>query len=144
MGTGAGPTAGLLDVDVLNSETFRRTPFPAIALHASAVSLATFYDSLTAPDGFVATRLGHDLWRAYLEPAAVGHDLVLDRPVTWTLGFQVDEEDGRVELGMGGAGGCSAWTEPAAGFGAAYVSRRLGTHEQGEAVWQAVGEQFRP
>ena len=69
---------------------------------------------------------------------------MLDRPVTWTLGFQVDEEDGRVELGMGGAGGCSAWTEPAAGFGAAYVSRRLGSHEQGEAVWQAVGEQFRP
>ncbi len=143
-GPALGRPPGLLDVDVLNSENFRRTPFPAIALHASALSLATFYDSLTAPDGFVATRLGHDLWRAYLEPAAVGHDLVLDRPVTWTLGFQVDEEDGRVELGMGGAGGCSAWTEPAAGFGAAYVSRRLGTHEQGEAVWQAVGEQFRP
>ena len=129
---------------MLNSETFRRTPFPAIALHASALSLATFYDSLTAPDGFVATRLGHDLWRAYLEPAAVGHDLVLDRPVTWTLGFQVDEEDGRVELGMGGAGGCSAWTEPAAGLRRGVRVSTARHPREGEAVWQAVGEQFRP
>ena len=49
----------------------------------------------------------------------------------------------RVELGMGGAGGCSAWTEPAARYGAAYVTRQLGGHERGEVVWQAVSETFR-
>ena len=64
---------------------------------------------------------------------------MLDRPVTWTLGFQLGEEDGRVELGMGGAGGCSAWADPAAGYGAAYVTRGLGGHDRGDAVWQAVG-----
>jgi hypothetical protein len=63
---------------------------------------------------------------------------VLDRPVVWTLGFQVDEEDGRTELGMGGAGGCSAWGEAAAGYGAAFVTRRLGGHDRGEAVWESV------
>ena len=115
-----------------------------MALHASALSLATSTTTLTAPTASSPTRLGHDLWRAYVEPAATGHDLVLDRPVTWTLGFQVGEENGRVELGMGGAGGCSAWAEPAAGYGAAYVTRGLGGHDRGEAVWQAVGEQFRP
>jgi CubicO group peptidase (beta-lactamase class C family) len=135
---------GLLDPHVLNSDRFRRTAFPAVALHATAVSLAHFYDDLHHPDGFVAQRLGHDLWRAYVEPAATGHDLVLDRIVTWTLGFQVSDEDGRVELGMGGAGGCSAWTEPAARYGAAYVTRKLGSHDRGEAVWQAVTQRYGP
>ena len=141
-GPALGRPLGLLDAGVLNSERFRRTAFPAVALHAGALSLAVFYDDLVRPDGFVATRLGHELWRAYTEPAATGHDLVLDRSVTWTLGFQIDEEDGRVELGMGGAGGCSAWTEPAARYGAAYLTRGLGGHDRGEAVWQAVGSRF--
>lgn len=135
---------GLLDPEVLSSERFRRTPFPAVALHATALALASFYDDVLRPDGLVATRLGHELWRAYVEPAATGHDLVLDRHVTWTLGFQVSEEDGRVELGMGGAGGCSAWSEPEAGIGAAYVTRGLGSHDRGDAVWRAVASAFAP
>ena len=143
-GPALGRPPGLLEADVLNSRRFRRTPFPAVALHANAVSLARFYDDVVRPEGLVAGRLGHDLWRAYVEPAATGHDLVLDRPVTWTLGFQVGEEDGRVELGMGGAGGCSAWAEPAAGYGAAYLTRGLGSHERGEAVWEAVASTFSP
>jgi len=143
-GPALGRPAGLLDVDVLNSENFRRTPFPAVALHASATSLACFYDDVLRSDGFVAQRLGPELWQAYTQPAASGHDLVLDRPVTWTLGFQVSEEDGRTEIGMGGAGGSSAWAEPAARYGAAYVTRGLGSHARGEAVWAAIIDRFRP
>ena len=143
-GPALGRPPGLLEPEVLNSDRFRLTSFPAVALHASALSLASFYDQLLRPDGFVAERLGHPLWQAYVRPAATGHDLVLDRPVTWTRGFQVAEEDGRVELGMGGAGGCSAWAEPAAGYGAAFVTRRLGGHERGDAVWEAVTTRFRP
>jgi CubicO group peptidase (beta-lactamase class C family) len=141
-GPALGRPPGLLEPDILNSDRFRRTAFPAIALHATALSLATFYDEVIKSDGFVADRLGHDLWQAYVQPAATGHDLVLDRSVTWTLGFQVDEENGRVELGMGGAGGCSAWAEPAARYGAAYVTRRLGSHDRGEAVWQVIVARF--
>jgi CubicO group peptidase (beta-lactamase class C family) len=143
-GPALGRPPGLLDVDVLNSERFRRTAFPAVALHASATSLARFYDDVRRPDGIVAERLGPALWRAYTRPAASGHDLVLDRPVTWTLGFQVSEEEGRREIGMGGAGGCSAWAEPAARYGAAYVTRGLGGHARGDAVWAAVTARFRP
>jgi CubicO group peptidase (beta-lactamase class C family) len=143
-GPALGRPPGLLEPDVLNSDRFRRTSFPAIALHATALALATFYDELMRPDGFVANRLGHDLWRAYVQPAATGHDLVLDRSVTWTLGFQIDEENGRVEVGMGGAGGCSAWAEPAARYGAAYVTRRLGGHDRGELLWQAIVARFHP
>lgn len=143
-GPALGRPRGLLEPEVLNSRRFRQTPFPAVALHATALSLASFYDDVTRPDGLVAGRLGHDLWRAYVSPAATGHDLVLDRPVTWTLGFQVDDENGRVALGMGGAGGCSAWAEPAAGYGAAFLTRGLGGHDRGEAVWDAVMAGFPP
>lgn len=135
---------GLLDPGVLNSARFRRTSFPAVALHASALALAHFYDDVRRPDGWVAQRLGHETWRAFLAPAAAGHDLVLDREVVWTLGFQRDQEDGRLEIGMGGAGGCSAWTEPDAGYGAAFVSRGLGRHDRGEDVWEAVRGAYAP
>ena len=69
---------------------------------------------------------------------------MLDRHVTWTLGFQIREEDGRTEVGMDGAGCCSAWTEPAARYGAAYVTRGLGSHARGDAIWQAVRALARP
>jgi CubicO group peptidase (beta-lactamase class C family) len=137
-GPALGRPHGLLRPDVLNSTRFRRTSFPAVALHATADALAFFYDDVVRPDGQVARRLGEDLWAAYVSPAATGHDVVLDRRVIWTLGFQLDEEDGRSELGMGGAGGCSAWGEAAAGYGAAFVTRRLGGHDRGEAVWESV------
>ncbi|WP_210441233.1 serine hydrolase domain-containing protein [Nocardioides xinjiangensis] len=143
-GPALGRPRGLLDPQVLNSSRFRRTSFPAIALHASALGLARCYDDVARPDGLVAQRLGPELWRAYLGPAATGHDLVLDRDVVWTLGFQRDEEDGRLEIGMGGAGGCSAWTEPAAGYGAAFVTRGLGGHDRGDDVWRAVRSSMEP
>ena len=85
-GPALGRPRGLLHPDVLNSDRFRRTSFPAVALHATARALALFYDDVIRPDGRVADRLGHGLWRAYTEPAANGHDLILDQPVTWTLG----------------------------------------------------------
>jgi CubicO group peptidase (beta-lactamase class C family) len=143
-GPALGRPPGLLDPEVLSSDRFRRTAFPAVALHATAVSLASFYDDVLRPHGLVAGRLGHDLWRAYVEPAASGHDLVLDRPVTWTLGFQLDEVEGRVELGMGGAGGCSAWADRAAGLGAAFLTRGLGGHDRGDLVADAVSAGFPP
>ncbi len=143
-GPALGRPPGLLDAEVLNSDRFRRMPFPAVSLHATALALASFYDDVVSAEGVVAARLGHDLWRAYVEPAAAGHDLVLNGPVTWTLGFQLDVADGRTELGMGGAGGCSAWGEPAARYGAAYVTRGLGGHDRADLVWEAVAATFPP
>ena len=125
--------SGLLEPSVLNSERFRRCSFPAIAMHASARGLARFYADVTAPDGPVATRLGADLHAAYVGPQATGHDLVLDREVTWTLGFQRDDED----LGMGGAGGCAAWWSLVDGSAVGVVTRGLGS-ELADAVWDAL------
>jgi len=125
---------GLLDPDVLNSERFRRSSFPVIALHASARGLARFYADLTAPDGPVAVRLGPDLHAAYVGPQASGHDLLLDRDVTWTLGFQVDDQD----LGMGGAGGCAAWWSLADGHAVGFVTRGLGGEDRADGVWETL------
>jgi len=133
-GPALGRPPGLLDVTVLNSERFRRTSFPAIALHASARGLAAFYAGLLDPDGAVATLLGPNLHAAYVGPAATGHDRILDRKVTWTLGFQVDAE----EIGMGGAGGSNAWWSFGGSYAAAYVTRGLGTHDRNGAVWEAL------
>lgn len=143
-GPALGRPPGLLDPEVLNSDRFRRNAFPAVSLHATALALARFYDDVVRPDGVVASLLGHDLWRAHTEPAARGYDQVVGRDVTWTLGFQLDEEDGRVDLGMGGAGGCAAWAEPAAACGAAYLTRGLGGHDRADQAWEAVHRSFPP
>ena len=131
-GPALGRPPGLLDADVVNSERFRTCSFPAIALHASARGLARFYADLLPADGPVAALLGPDLHAAYVSPAATGHDGVLDREVTWTLGFQVDEED----LGMGGAGGCAAWWSLRGGYAAAYVTRGLGDQSRADGIWE--------
>lgn len=124
---------GLLEPSTMNSERFRSTSFPAIALHASAEGLARFYADLPGLDGPVAALLGPDLHRAYVTAQATGHDAVLDRDVAWTLGFQVDDDS----LGMGGAGGCSAWVEPD-GTAVAWVTRGLGGHDRGDDVWEVL------
>jgi CubicO group peptidase (beta-lactamase class C family) len=127
---------GLLDPEVLGSERWRTTPFPAVNLHASARGLATFYGQLL--DGSVRELLGEELHREYVGPQVTGHDLLLDREVTWTLGFQVDEQD----IGMGGAGGCSAWWSFSGKYAAAYVSRALGTHDRSDAAYDLLEDRY--
>ena len=129
---------GLLDPAVLGSERWRTTSFPAIGLHASARGLATFYGQLIDEDGAVAQLLGPELHAAYVGPQVTGHDLLLDREVTWTLGFQVDGAD----IGMGGAGGCSAWWSFTGRYAAAYVTRGLGTHDRSDAVYDLLEERY--
>jgi CubicO group peptidase (beta-lactamase class C family) len=127
---------GLLDPQVLGSERWRTTSFPAINLHASARGLARFYGGLF--DGTVEELLGPDLHREYVGPQVTGHDLLLDREVTWTLGFQIDGAD----IGMGGAGGSGAWWSIKGRYAAAFVSRGLGTHDRGDAVYQLLEERY--
>jgi hypothetical protein len=129
---------GLLDPDVLSSDRWRTTSFPAVGLHASARGLATFYGQLV--DGSVRELLGAELHREYVGAQVTGHDLLLDREVTWTLGFQRDED----EIGMGGAGGSSGWWSFEGEYAAAYVTRGLGTHDRAEAVWQHLQERYCP
>ena len=123
----------LLEPGTMNSERFRTCSFPAVALHGGAAGLAGFYADLMPPDGPVARLLGPELHREYVTAQATGHDLVLDREVAWTLGFQVDDE----AVGMGGAGGCSAWVTHD-GTAVGWVTRGLGDHARVDEVWDAL------
>ena len=125
-----GRPPGLLDPDLLNDPAWRRTPFAAIDLHASARGLALFHDDVLRPDGHVARLLGPELHAEYAAPQSVGHDLVLDRDVTWTLGHQRDAG----ALAMGGAGGCAGWVSYAGDYAVGSVTRGLGGGAAGDAA----------
>jgi CubicO group peptidase (beta-lactamase class C family) len=128
---------GPFDPAELNTERWRTTSFAAVNVHASARGIARFYGDLVAEDGAVARLLGAELHRAYVGPQFTGRDRVLDREVTWTLGFQVDDED----IGMGGAGGCAGWFSFTGGYATGYVTRGLGS-ERVEAVWELLEESY--
>ena len=125
---------GTLGVGLVNSDRWRTGWFPAIGLHATASALAGFYADLLEPHGPVARRIGPDLLSEYTSVQVTGHDLVLDREVSWTLGFQRDD----VEIGMGGIGGSSARVSTAKGYACAYVTRGLATHDRVDAVWERI------
>jgi CubicO group peptidase (beta-lactamase class C family) len=130
-----GRPSGALDVALVNSRGWRTGWFPAIALHASASSLGAFYSSLLDPDGPVAGRLGTELHEEYTSVQVTGQDLVLEREVSWTLGFQRDD----VEIGMGGIGGSCGWWSTDKGYACAYVTRGLRVEStRADAVWSEL------
>lgn len=125
--------AGCTDPDLLSGSSFRRTGFPAISLHSTARSLADFYSDLVDPQGRVGLLLGTELHADYLGVQATGTDLVLGRPVQWTLGLQRDENG----IGHGGLGGSTAgWDDR--GYSYAYVSAGLGRHDRADEVLAVV------
>ena len=129
----------LVDPGVLNTRTWRTTPFAAINLHASARGIAASYDDLLRPDGRIASLLGPSLFAEYLAPQSVGHDLVLDRDVTWTLGPQRED----AEVGMGGAGGCAGWMDLMGSYAGGWVTRGLGSWAPLDAVDPLLHAAFR-
>jgi len=125
---------GAVDVSLLNGRAWRTCVFPAIGMHATAATVAAYYAQLPSESGPLAGLLGPELHTEFVSPAVSGHDRLLDREVTWTLGLQVDEDG----LGMGGIGGCDAYADTRHGFGYAYLTRRLCDHSRSERVLAAL------
>ncbi|MEV6926614.1 serine hydrolase domain-containing protein [Dactylosporangium sp. NPDC051485] len=124
-----GNPAGLLDPAVLNGDAWRRGELPAVNLHTTARGLAGLYQALPAllPAALLAEALG---------PQAVGRDRLLEEDAVWTLGWRRDGD----WVGMGGIGGSSAGgllADPG-GYRMAYVTRRLASHDRGNALYDAV------
>jgi CubicO group peptidase (beta-lactamase class C family) len=117
---------GACDLDVVNSEPWRRAAVPAVNVHSSAAAIARFYARLL--DGRLP---------ALAVPQYTGVDLFLDREVTWGLGVQI-ESDGT--WGQGGLGGNSGWADPARGLAIAYVTRRLGDFDAVDRIDAALAE----
>jgi CubicO group peptidase (beta-lactamase class C family) len=131
-----GNPAGYLELDVLNSALWRGAEIPAVNLHATAGGLARLYLGLLAGGVLDGVRL--------LDPGTVaeavrvqyqGPDLLLDRPVRWTLGMQVDDDG---SWGMGGIGGSVGYADPARDYTFAYVTRRLADSDRVDVLADAV------
>jgi hypothetical protein len=124
--------SGGLDLDVLNSETWRTAEIPAVNGHGSARSIARFYAALA---GWLPEQLFSPALRAeVLQPVAAGHDALLDRSVAWGMGLQFDEG----YAGMGGVGGSDGEVHLERGFAFGYVTRRLADHDRAIALADTV------
>ncbi|MDG6101682.1 serine hydrolase domain-containing protein [Dactylosporangium aurantiacum] len=121
-----GP-AELLATGVVNGPLWRGGELPAVNCHATARGLATCYDRLPEllPAPLLAEATG---------PQAVGFDRLLEQDATWTLGWRRDG----AWFGMGGIGGSSAGSDESLGYSLAYVTRRLGDHDRGNAMYDAL------
>jgi len=126
-----GNPAGLLDLEVLNGDGWRRGLLPAVNAHASARGLASFYAALLARDSRVLPRAVRD---EALAPQAVGPDRLLGEEATWTLGWRRDGG----WVGMGGIGGSSAGLDEDRGYALAYVTRHLDSHDRSNACYDAL------
>lgn len=124
--------AGGLDLDVLNSETWRTPEIPAVNGHGTARAIARFYAALA---GWLPEPLFSPALRAeVLAPVAEGHDALLDRSVAWGMGLQFDEG----YAGMGGIGGSDGEVHLEQGFAFGYVTRHLGSHDRAIALTDAI------
>lgn len=128
--------SGAVDLAVVNGAVWRSAEVPAVNLHATAAALARFYAGLLAGGVLDGVRLlSPALMAEFLRVQHDGPDLLLDRPVRWSLGMQV-EDDG--SWGMGGIGGSVAYADPVRGFTFAYVTRLLGEFDRVDVLVDAV------
>lgn len=122
----------LLDVGWVNGPSGRALVAPAVTGYGSAADLALLWDWWASPAAEAA--LGHDLWAASLAVQAAGHDHVLDRPVGWGLGPQVDE----AEVGMGGVGGCAGWIHRPTDLAIGLTTCQVGPYERLDPIDEAL------
>jgi hypothetical protein len=116
--------AGALDVEMLNSDAWRRPEIPAVNGHGTARAIAKFYAALAGwlPEPLFSPALQAEV----LRPVTEGHDALLDRSVAWGMGLQF--EDGYA--GMGGIGGSDGEVNLDRGYAFGYVTRHLGDHDR--------------
>lgn len=121
--------AGWLELSVLNSPLWRSAEVPAANIHATATGCARFYAGLLAGGELDRVRLiSADLAAQMGRVHAQGQDLVLEHPVNWGLGVQVDPDCG--EIGMGGISGSYAFAHPGLSYSFAFLTRSLHDHQR--------------
>ncbi|GAA1885501.1 serine hydrolase domain-containing protein [Asanoa iriomotensis] len=127
---------GCRDLAVLNGPLWRDNDVPAVNMHTTASAVARFYagmlaggvldghQMLSAETAAEMTRVQHD-----------GTDQLLDRPVKWALGFQIDDDG---SFGHGGIGGSCGYALPSAGLAVGFVTRRLADFDRLDELDAAV------
>lgn len=120
---------GALDLRVVNSTAWRTAEIPAVNGHGTARAVAGLYAALHE-----GRLLAEPTLRAMVTPAARGEDRVVGGDRRWGLGVAV-EDDG---WGMGGLGGSLGWWSEEGGYAFGFVTGRLGTHDDGGRLEDAV------
>lgn len=125
----------LLHGEVVNSAAWRAAEVPAVNGHGTAQAVARFYGGLARGGELDGVRLlSAALVADATTPHATGDDVLLGRPVSWGLGFQIDADG----FGMGGLGGALGWGNREARFGFGYVTNRMATHDRALSVYEAA------
>jgi CubicO group peptidase (beta-lactamase class C family) len=106
-----------------NSRAFRAAEIPAANCHTTARALARVYGALPRllPAGLLA-----DAMRPHVD----GHDLVMELPTRFGLGFEVTQPEwrfgpGERTFGHNGSGGSLSFLDPDTGVSLGYVMNRM-------------------
>lgn len=127
---------GLSGAGVVNTRAWRRAEVPSANAHGSARGVTRIYTVLAAG--------GRSDGQAIVDPGALaaaatqqvyGHDLVLDRPSRFGLGFQLTQPErplgpGPSAFGHFGAGGSVGFCDPDTGVAFGYVTSQMGPRWQ--------------
>ena len=126
-----GNPPGLLDLEVINGEPWRRAEIPAVNGHGSARAVARFYAALAEGGTLEGFRLlGAATVREMASVQCSGPDVLLGDDVAWGLGVGVDEHG----FGMGGLGGAYGGGDLGRRFGFGYVTATMADHARVDLV----------
>ena len=117
---------GVFDPAVVNGRAWRAAEVPAVNGHGTARAAAGLYVALAAGD-LLSPGLLADATAAQCS----GVDAVFGEPVSWGLGFGVDDGG----YGMGGVGGSYAGF--ADGYAFCFLTAAMGDHDRATAVENA-------
>jgi CubicO group peptidase (beta-lactamase class C family) len=127
---------GLSGGGIINEPAWRSAEIPSANAHASARGVARVYAALAAGGTLDGTRVVDAAALADATAEHVyGHDLVLERPSRFGLGFQLTQPErplgtGTSAFGHFGAGGSLGFCDPESGVAFGYVMNQMGPRWQ--------------
>lgn len=114
-------------IEHTNSRAFRAAEIPAANAHANARALAHIYSALGRGE-LISTELVDEAGRIHVD----GHDVVMDLPTRFGLGFEITMPESEFSFGPGartfghnGSGGSLGFLDPDAGIAFGYVMNRM-------------------
>ncbi len=127
---------GLSGAGVVNTPAWRIAEVPSANAHATAAGVARIYAALAEGGAVDGVRIVDSAALiAATEEQVYGHDLVLQRPTRFGLGFQLTHPErqlgrGPMAFGHYGAGGSVGMCDPEAGIALGYVTSQMGPRWQ--------------
>ncbi len=132
-----GNPPGLLDGEVINSSAWRQAEIPAVNGHGTAHAVARFYGALACDGAIGETRLLlPSMVRSAASVHSSGTDVLLQCPLDWGLGFQLDSDG----FGHGGLGGALGWGNLDHRLGFGYVTNHMADHARAMSVFETVAK----